>query len=134
MGSPIRPRPPGMRSLKWGPPASPPPEAPGPGRVKPSKNLFNLWEQTETQTELHWSKPDNAADFQSLTYLIQLKAGKDARWEDLTEVRQPLFRVYFVDGKVLLGKTRITQSASTELLRLWRLSFAARCLLQLLSP
>jgi len=88
-----------------------------PGAVTPDKYLFNLWAQTETQTELRWRKPHNADAFSTLSYQIQLKVGT-ASWVDLTEIRLCVFRIYFVDGKAIFGRTKITQSEGTSLVRM----------------
>jgi len=86
-----------------------------PGPIKPEKSMFNLWAETETQTEIHWSKPGNAIMFTSLTYEIQIKEGHSGEWVDLKDNRLPLFRIYFVEGKALFGKVKITQSSGTSI-------------------
>ncbi|XP_005090547.1 uncharacterized protein LOC101847926 [Aplysia californica] len=86
--------------------------------VIPEKNLFNLWAETQTQTELHWSKPENADKFNSIVYQIQLKEGNGGEWVNLADNRLPLFRIYFVDGKALFGRVKITQSSSTTVVHM----------------
>ncbi|CAL1532313.1 unnamed protein product [Lymnaea stagnalis] len=88
-----------------------------PSAVVPEKTLYNIWEQTRTQTEVKWTRPDNAGSFDSMAYEIQINDG-DGTWQNLTENRVPVYRVYFAEGKAIFGRTRICQQRATAVVRL----------------
>ncbi|GFO30992.1 hypothetical protein PoB_005749700 [Plakobranchus ocellatus] len=86
--------------------------------VVPEKTMFNLWEKTQTQTEVRWSRPENAGNFSSICYEVQIKSGEGGEWTSLTENYQPLYRVYFAEGKALFGRTRLSQDTTTTVVSL----------------
>ncbi|RUS86117.1 hypothetical protein EGW08_006137 [Elysia chlorotica] len=86
--------------------------------VVPEKTMFNLWEKTQTQTEVRWSRPENSGNFNSVLYQIELKTGDCGEWQSLTENHQPLYRVYFAEGKALFGRTRLSQDSTVTMVSL----------------
>ena len=86
--------------------------------VVPEKTMFNLWEKTQTQTEVRWSRPENAGNFNSVLYQIEIKSGESGEWQSLAENYQPLYRVYFAEGKALFGRTRLSQDSTVTMVNL----------------
>ncbi|XP_055890596.1 uncharacterized protein LOC129927197 [Biomphalaria glabrata] len=85
--------------------------------IKPEKTLFNIWEETRTQTEIKWNKPENSDCFTSVFYEIQIRVG-DNDWLDLAENRHSYYRVYYAEGVTIFGKTKIKQETITHLVQL----------------
>ncbi|GFS21638.1 hypothetical protein ElyMa_005088300 [Elysia marginata] len=86
--------------------------------VVPEKTMFNLWEKTQTQTEVKWSRPQNAGNFSSMLYQIEIKSGESGEWQTLTENYQPVYRVYFIEGKALFGRTHLSQDSTVTMVSL----------------
>lgn len=85
--------------------------------VVPEKVWFNLWENSSIQTEVKWAKPENSRNFNSISYEIQMKE-EDGDWQVLNEVRIPLYRVYFAEGKAIFNRMKICQKSSTIVVQL----------------
>ncbi|KAH9515481.1 hypothetical protein Btru_011152 [Bulinus truncatus] len=85
--------------------------------IIPEKTMFNIWEQTKTQTEVKWSKPENAGNFNTVYYEIQIREG-DNDWTDLAVNSFPLYRIYYAEGKAIFGRTKISQDGRTNWIRL----------------
>lgn len=86
--------------------------------IVPEKTMFNLWEKTQTQTEVKWSRPQNAGNFNSMLYQIDIKSGESGEWQRLTENYQPVYRVYFAEGKALFGRTHLSQDSTVTMVSL----------------
>lgn len=88
-----------------------------PMAVEPEKMMFNLWENTQTQTEVRWKPPENKDKFSSILYQLELKKG-DGEWIELAENRLALYRIYYVDGVAIFGRQRISQDIGVLMVRL----------------
>lgn len=87
-----------------------------PGAVKLEKTTYNFGVDTPTQTDIKWSPPDNIANFNVLTYQIEVDGGQG--WSPLTNSRLPILRVYFSSSKILVARYSRVQEAEPVAVRL----------------
>ncbi|BFZ19892.1 hypothetical protein BsWGS_22931 [Bradybaena similaris] len=92
-----------------------------PDAVKMEVTEYIVNDDSPIQIDVKWSKPENADQFKSLAYQIDIKPEPSSNtWTTVGCVRFSVFRVYHTTDKLLLGKVHVSRQS-------YDLIYALRC-------